>query len=387
MRPGREPLLRERDIRDRERLLPEGLLQQHDRERERERERERDGRGGDRERERIMMMDLPPHGDPRAPGRGDLRGDMRGDPRGELMRPERSHYEPLLPGAIFSPAEPEKPSNSHHLIGEQRELEKTDSIDGDDDGKEDDGQSVASMVEEYEPISDDELDEILADSQKKEDQQDEEKITGPLDVIDVDWSSLMPKQKQEPRAAGAALLRFTPGAVLLRAGISKRLAGPELLEQVREVCKSELDDPKDADKLFEHDLGALNMAALNRRVERAGLLRNLGPCCKALCARRDFAIRRQLLKNDKGLTKQYPTTPVVDNELLQMSMRLFRRTMAGQASAPERSDAGSAAAAPTPTPTPAAAPAAAAPPAAAEAAPAPADSSKLSTAQPEVCVS
>lgn len=68
--------------------------------------------------------------------------------------------------------------------------------------------------------------------------------TGPLDVIDVDWSSLMPKQKQEPRAAGAALLRFTPGAVLLRAGISKRLAGPELLEQVREVCKSELDDPK-----------------------------------------------------------------------------------------------------------------------------------------------
>lgn len=55
----------------------------------------------------------------------------------------------------------------------------------------------------------------------------------------------------------------------------------------------------DADKLFEHELGALNMAALNRRVERAGLLSNLGPCCKALCARRDFAIRRQLLKNDK----------------------------------------------------------------------------------------
>lgn len=148
-------------------------------------------------------------------------------------------------------------------------------------------------------------------------------VPGPLDVIDVDWSSLMPKQKQEPRAAGAALLRFTPGAVLLRAGISKRLAGPELLEQVKEVCKSELDDPKgepvkrrlfpsyavlphrtenvltDMEKLFEHDLGALNMAALNRRVERAGLLSNLGPCCKALCARRDFAIRRQLLKNEK----------------------------------------------------------------------------------------
>lgn len=37
---------------------------------------------------------------------------------------------------------------------------------------------MASVGEEYEPISDDELDEILADSQKKEDQQDEEKVTG-----------------------------------------------------------------------------------------------------------------------------------------------------------------------------------------------------------------
>lgn len=49
---------------------------------------------------------------------------------------------------------------------------------GDDDRKDNDGESVASVGEEYEPISDDELDEILADSQKKEDQQDEEKITG-----------------------------------------------------------------------------------------------------------------------------------------------------------------------------------------------------------------
>ncbi len=57
----------------------------------------------------------------------------------------------------------------------------------------------------------------------------------------------------------------------------------------------------DADKLLEHDLGALNMAAYNRRMERANLLRSLGPCCKALCARRDIAIRRQLLKNDKVL--------------------------------------------------------------------------------------
>lgn len=53
---------------------------------------------------------------------------------------------------------------------------------GEDDRKDNDGESVASVGEEYEPISDDELDEILADSQKKEDQQEEEKITGIMKV-------------------------------------------------------------------------------------------------------------------------------------------------------------------------------------------------------------
>lgn len=56
---------------------------------------------------------------------------------------------------------------------------------GEDDGKEDDGQSVASVGEEYEPISDDELDEILADSQKKEDQQEDEKITGASKILSL----------------------------------------------------------------------------------------------------------------------------------------------------------------------------------------------------------
>lgn len=124
MRPGREPLLRERDMRDRERLIPEGLIQQH--------ERDRDGRGdrgSDRERDR-MIMDLPPHTDSRAPGRGDLRAEMRGDLRGDMMRQDRGEYEPLLPREAFSPEEQEKPSNSLHVTEDQRELEKTDSIDG-----------------------------------------------------------------------------------------------------------------------------------------------------------------------------------------------------------------------------------------------------------------
>lgn len=112
LRPGlREPPhLRERDMRERERLLPEGLLLQQQHERER-----------DRERERMLMMELPPHGDPRAPGRGDLRGEPRAD---------RSDYEPLLPREAFSPPEGDKPGNSHHPADEQRETERVDSVDG-----------------------------------------------------------------------------------------------------------------------------------------------------------------------------------------------------------------------------------------------------------------
>lgn len=67
--------------------------------------------------------------------------------------------------------------------------------------------------------------------------------TDPLDVIDVDWSSLMPKQATEPRESGAALLKFTPGAVLLRVGISKRLAGPDLFSKVKETCQQAIEKP------------------------------------------------------------------------------------------------------------------------------------------------
>lgn len=50
---------------------------------------------------------------------------------------------------------------------------------GDDETKIDDMQSMESGAGEYEPISDDELDEILAgDAEKRDDQQDEEKMPG-----------------------------------------------------------------------------------------------------------------------------------------------------------------------------------------------------------------
>lgn len=160
-------------------------------------------------------------------------------------------------------------------------------------------------------------------------------------MIDVDWSGLMPKHPKEPREPGAALLKFTPGAVLLRVGISKKLAGSELFTKVKETCQQLLEKPKDADSLFEHELGALNMAALLRKEERASLLSDLGPCCKALCFRRDSAIRKQLVKNEKGTVKQaYTNTPMVDNELLRLSLRLFKKKTACHVPGQEKTEDG-----------------------------------------------
>lgn len=53
------------------------------------------------------------------------------------------------------------------------------SLGGEDETKTNDVQSLGSGAGEYEPISDDELDEILAgDAEKREDQQEDEKMPG-----------------------------------------------------------------------------------------------------------------------------------------------------------------------------------------------------------------
>lgn len=114
---GREPLLRgnrdpmrERDLRemrDRERLLPEGLLA-HER-----MDRERGERDRERERERMLPFDLQAHREPKS--------------RGEIKM-ERGEYEPLLPREALMDVD--KPADNSHLQGETSELEKMDSLDG-----------------------------------------------------------------------------------------------------------------------------------------------------------------------------------------------------------------------------------------------------------------
>ena len=86
------------------------------------------------------------------------------------------------------------------------------------------------------------------------------------------------------------------------------------------------------------------------------------------------SVRSSLPPSLQGLTKQmYPSVPVVDSELLQLSVRLFKKTVASQAAAQDKLDSG-----PPATSAPAAATAAAALAAVVVDKPG---------AQPEVCVS
>ena len=51
--------------------------------------------------------------------------------------------------------------------------------------------------------------------------------------------------------------------------------------------------------LFESQLGAFNASSQRKLRQRRHLLSNIGPCRRALCARRDVMIRKQLGKVDK----------------------------------------------------------------------------------------
>lgn len=98
------------------------------------------------------------------------------------------------------------------------------------------------------------------------------------------------------------LERFTPSYVFSRVGISPTLAGQRLTQLVLDACAKpkdgkaiELAIPEEGPKCT----GAFVAYAAAKKREREGLLGHLGPCRRALCARRDLAIRKQLGRTSK----------------------------------------------------------------------------------------
>lgn len=188
----------------------------------------------------------------------------------------------------------------------------------------------------YDPISDDEFDAMYTHSDDEDIMKDEKETTKALGVEDVDWSSLgishdVNKGKEQnnfypsivengfklsivlifvfyyliEKEPVSHLERFKPSYVFSRIGISPALAGQRLTQLVLEACAKPSDsESKKGEQLCVPEegpksIGAFVAAAAAKKRERAGLLGNLGPCRRALCARRDLAIRKQLGRSSK----------------------------------------------------------------------------------------
>jgi hypothetical protein len=92
--------------------------------------------------------------------------------------------------------------------------------------------------EEYDPISDDELEGLIdeeGDTRRYEDKKE--------GVVDVDWSSLLDTDRQKTeQKAGVGKRRFTAARILGRIGVSVALAGEEFVRHIQTECQKQLDE-------------------------------------------------------------------------------------------------------------------------------------------------
>lgn len=92
-----------------------------------------------------------------------------------------------------------------------------------------------------------------------------------------------------------------------RIGISSSLAGPRLTKLVQQACAEVTNDKPSGvqtvdssdvhgtgDSQVMNSIGALMAGAAAKRREREMLFTDVGPCRRALCARRDLAMRKRL---------------------------------------------------------------------------------------------
>ncbi|KAL8592460.1 hypothetical protein ACOMHN_021402 [Nucella lapillus] len=288
------------------------------------------------------------------PGRGDgssgRGGEERNQPEGHSSHGEDSFQR----GGARAGGE---------TVGEAPRGESTVPQDSADDSKD---ASLKNMLyeDDYEKISSDESDFEADDGEKRS--------QSIVSVLDIDWASLA-KQPTPQQTTGSLLRRFHPANVFRQIGVSRALAGQSLFEKIDAICRQGVPEEgaeeggKDkesgnppgpgkgaggpgkgagglgkgaggpgkgaggpgkgaGDSSLQSDVPVLHLAAVRQRRERTNLLRNLGPFRRALCARRDLEIRRQLCKVDKVYEQPavFPTS-VMDGDLCKLSMQLFHQ--------------------------------------------------------------
>lgn len=191
---------------------------------------------------------------------------------------------------------------------------------------------------DFEEISEDELDE-------------ESRVKGIGDALGVDWASLVAESRPRIKPVSSAKRRWESHNVLVNLGISVDMAGEDLVKDIlREHAEAKLkeeqensetevkseeatvangDDVKKEvvdDIVIPHPTAAIQVAIRENQQVRKSLFASAGPYRRALCARRDLAIRRHL--SHLPVDDAYVEPPKRhDPELLKQALQLFERSL------------------------------------------------------------
>ncbi|XP_042211758.1 serine/arginine repetitive matrix protein 2-like isoform X2 [Homarus americanus] len=168
--------------------------------------------------------------------------------------------------------------------------------------------------------------EEISDDELEEDRQAKFNVAG---ALDINWALLARDSSRVATnevAAGTALKRFSAPHLLARLGVSTRFARPEVVQQIRELCS--VDATQDDTEVKKMEIpsvvesgGVLRL--LKARAEHCQrILDGIGPNRRALCARQDIALRRQLC----NLPKQdlIGDSPLLDKDLFKQSISLLK---------------------------------------------------------------
>lgn len=164
--------------------------------------------------------------------------------------------------------------------------------------------------------------EEISDDELEEDRQAKFNVAG---ALDINWAALVRDTKPPTNevAAGTALKRFKAPHLLARLGVSTRFARPEVVEGIRQECAAQSDaDTEKVEISAVIECGGVARLLKARAEERQRILDGIGPNRKALCARQDIELRRQLC----NLPRQdlIGESPLLDRDLFRQSLALLK---------------------------------------------------------------
>ncbi|KAJ9590107.1 hypothetical protein L9F63_016768, partial [Diploptera punctata] len=308
--------------------------------------RPRDASDNEIEKPEVKKLSL----EDSVPLEGDL-SDISDDDADEILNREDSELiGPSVAGESAAPITAIVSGNRDVLMREpEREIAEREETGVQEINIDSRSVLISSRIEDR--AQDDEMDNLDFEEISDEELDPEEAKTGIGDALGVDWASLVAESR--PRAKpdstpGSARRRWESHRVLARLGVSVRFAGWDLVEDLKskyedvkqeEVKGDEKENVRpqtgndaavkeEAPTLnFLHPVASIHVALRERQAKRKALFASSGPYKRALSARRDLAIRRQLCNLPVKETAGDSQQAVPDVEIYRLGVQLFERSL------------------------------------------------------------